>query len=219
MTGWLTALGPEGTALALLVLGHVLGDFAFQTDALARTKHRVRPLGTHGLIVLVVHLAVFLPLLTPRTGLLVVAVAVSHVLVDAVTARVRNRPGTSARLFLGDQLVHLLVLLGAWSLIGPHAWTDAPVVAALGGENSVPWIELTTGAVYLSAFVFAHEGGTPSSGASSRPTAPSPRTTISRRAPSSARWNGGSSSCWGWAGCGKRSGSSWRPSRSPGSRN
>jgi hypothetical protein len=159
MTGWLTALGPEGTALALLVLGHVLGDFAFQTDALARTKHRVRPLGTHGLIVLVVHLAVFLPLLTSRTGLLVVAVAVSHVLVDAVTARVRNRPGTSARLFLGDQLVHLLVLLGAWSLIGPHAWTDAPVVAALGGENSVPWIELTTGAVYLSAFVFAHEGG------------------------------------------------------------
>jgi len=43
MTGWLTALGPAGTALALLLLGHVLGDFVFQTDELARTKHRVGP--------------------------------------------------------------------------------------------------------------------------------------------------------------------------------
>lgn len=44
-------------------------------------------------------------------------------------------------------------------LIGPWTWTDAPVVAALGGVDSLPWIELTTGAVYLSAFVFAHDGG------------------------------------------------------------
>lgn len=43
MSGWLTTLGPEGTALALLLLGHVLGDFVFQTDALARNKHRWGP--------------------------------------------------------------------------------------------------------------------------------------------------------------------------------
>lgn len=61
MSGWLTALGPEGTALALLVLGHVLGDFTVQTDALAKNKHRFRTLVTHGLIVLVVHVVVFVP--------------------------------------------------------------------------------------------------------------------------------------------------------------
>lgn len=159
MSGWLTGLGPEGTALALLVLGHVLGDFVFQTDELAANKHRIGPLLTHGGIVLVVHLAAFVPLLTPRTALLVLAVGVSHLLFDAVSARIRNRRPSSAWLFLGDQAVHLLVLLGVWSLIDPSAWTEAPVVTALGGVDSLPWDEMTTGAVYVSAFAFAHEGG------------------------------------------------------------
>jgi F0F1-type ATP synthase membrane subunit c/vacuolar-type H+-ATPase subunit K len=33
------------------------------------------------------------------------------------------------------------------------------VVTALGGLDRLPWPELTTGAVYVAAFVFAHEGG------------------------------------------------------------
>lgn len=160
MSGWLTALGPEGTALALLLLGHVLGDFVFQTDAMARNKHRVGPLLSHGGIVLVVHVVTFVPLLTAQTALLVVFVGVFHLLVDAVSARIRHRGGTSAHhLFLGDQLAHLLVVLVGWSLIDATAWQVAPVVAALGGVGHLPWSEMTTGALYLSAFVFAHEGG------------------------------------------------------------
>ncbi|QLD88794.1 DUF3307 domain-containing protein [Natronomonas salina] len=160
MSGWLTALGPAGTALALLLLGHVLGDFVVQTDEIATNKHRVGPLLTHAGIVTLVHLVAFLPLLTPRTALLVAFVGGFHLLIDAVSARVRHRAASTApHLFLGDQLAHLLVLLGGWFLLAPSTWTAAPVVAALGDVGRLPWTELTTGAVYVSAFVFAHEGG------------------------------------------------------------
>ncbi|WP_435346067.1 DUF3307 domain-containing protein [Haloarchaeobius sp. HRN-SO-5] len=159
MNGWLTALGPEGTALALLLLGHVLGDFVFQTDELAKNKHRPGPLLSHSVIVLAVHGITFIPLLTRQTALIVGLIGVFHLLIDAVSARLRHRKPASAGLFLGDQLAHLLVILVGWSLMDPSAWTAAPVVNALGGVDRLPWSEITAGALYVSAFVFAHEGG------------------------------------------------------------
>ena len=160
MSGWLTALGPEGTALALLLLGHVLGDFVFQTDEMAKNKHRVGPLLSHIGIVIAVHALAFIPLLTPQTALIVVSVGVFHLLIDAVSARVRHQETAGApHLFLGDQVAHLLVILVGWSLMDPASWTVAPVVTALGGVDRLPWSGITTGALYLSAFVFAHEGG------------------------------------------------------------
>lgn len=159
MSGLLTTLGSEGTALALLLLGHVLGDFVFQTDELAENKHRLVPLLSHVGIVIVVHAVAFIPLLSRQTVLVVGFVGVFHLLIDAVSARVRRRETTSASLFLGDQMAHLLVILVGWSLMDSSAWTVAPVVTALGGVDRLPWSEMTTGALYVSAFVFAHEGG------------------------------------------------------------
>lgn len=159
MSGWLISLGPAGTAFALLLLGHILGDFAFQTDDLARNKHRLRPLLTHVGIVLVVHLVAFLPLLTAQSALIVLLIGVVHLPIDAVSARLRNHRGSSPHLFFADQLAHLLVILAGWMLLDPATWTAAPVVTALGGVDGLPWAESTTGAVYLAAFVFAHDGG------------------------------------------------------------
>lgn len=160
MTGLLPALGPSGTALALLVLGHVLADFVFQTDALAQAKYRVGPLLMHGLIVVVVHGLVFLPLLSPRTSVLVVAVGIGHLLIDAVTTRIRHRGTRSALVvFLGDQLAHLLVLFVGWGLMDPSAWAVSPVVTTLAGVTTLPWEEISTVAVYAAAFAFAHKGG------------------------------------------------------------
>ena len=160
MSGWLTGVGPAGTALALLLLGHVLGDFVFQPDAMAKHKHRVGPLLTHVGVVTVVHLLAFLPLLTLQTGMVVVAIGVAHLLIDTITSRLRHRSVMpEPHRFLGDQLAHLLVILVGWSLLDASAWTGAPVVTALGGMGRLPWDELTTGAVYVAAFAFAHVGG------------------------------------------------------------
>lgn len=159
MTGWLTNLGPEGTALALLILGHVLADFVFQTDETAKMKHRIGPLLSHSGIVLLVHMVAFIPLLTPQTALLVVFVGVVHLPIDAVSARLRHRKAPSAHLFLGDQLAHLLIIIGGWALMDASAWMASPVVTVLGGGDRLPWSEITAGAMYVSAFVFAHEGG------------------------------------------------------------
>lgn len=159
MTGWLTALGLDGTAFALLLLGHVIGDFLFQTDEMARNKHRLGPLLSHSVIVLVTHSVAFVPLLSLQTGLIVVAVGVSHFLIDAVSARKRDGGEPSAHLFLGDQMAHLLVLLGAWAFMTASSVTVTPIVTALGMDAGLPWTQMTTGAVYVSAFVFAHDGG------------------------------------------------------------
>lgn len=159
MNGWLTALGPEGTALALLILGHVLGDFIFQPDEVAMNKPRIGPLLSHGGIVLIVHGVVFVPLLTLQTALIIGFISVFHFLIDAITARVRNRVTSSGRLLVGDQFAHLLILLGGWTLIDPSVLTNAPVVTSLGGVTALPWSVITAGAVYVSAFAFAHEGG------------------------------------------------------------
>ncbi|MFW5950293.1 MAG: DUF3307 domain-containing protein [archaeon] len=159
MTGWLTALGPAGTALSLLFLGHVLGDFTFQTDALAKEKHRLGPLLSHVVIVTVVHAVAFSPLLTSQTLLLVGGIGVFHFFIDAVTARIRRRKAPSVGYFLGDQLAHLLVILIGWSVLDVSAWTVSPVVTAVSGVDQLPWSMLTTGAIYVSAFAFAQEGG------------------------------------------------------------
>jgi len=160
VTGWLTGLGPAGAGVALLVLGHVLGDFVFQTDELAAAKHRLVPLLAHAGIVVVVHAVALVPLLNRETVVVVGVVGASHFLVDAVSARVRRRRReSSAVVFLLDQAAHLLVVLGAWALVAPGAWTAGPAVAAVGVDGQIPWAAVTAGAVYVSAFAFAHEGG------------------------------------------------------------
>ncbi|WP_054582682.1 DUF3307 domain-containing protein [Halolamina pelagica] len=97
--------------------------------------------------------------MTAESALTVVAIGVVHLPIDAVSARLRRRTGSSARLFLADQVAHLLVILGAWTLVDPGAWTLTPILVGVGGLAELPWAQVTTGAVYLAAFVFAHDGG------------------------------------------------------------
>ncbi len=156
----LASMGPEGAALALLVLGHVLGDFALQTEAMVHNKHRPGPLLAHGAVVTVAQALALAPMLTPRTGGLVLAVGVSHVAVDGVKGRLHDDDErNSLALFVGDQLVHLLVLLVAWVAMTPAAWTASPAVVWVDGVSPRAWSQLASGAVYASAFVFAWHGG------------------------------------------------------------
>jgi hypothetical protein len=158
MSGLLTGMGPDGTALALLVLGHVLADFALQTDAMLANKHRPGGLLAHGGVVFLVQALALAPLLTPRTLGLVFGIALAHVVVDGVKARLREG-SASLSVFALDQAAHLFVLLVAWRLIDPAAWQASWLVAAADGIPFQAWSMLSTGAVYASAFVFAGHGG------------------------------------------------------------
>ncbi|PSG98080.1 hypothetical protein BRD56_02150 [Thermoplasmatales archaeon SW_10_69_26] len=159
MSGALAGMGPQGAALALLLLGHVLADFALQTDRMVAHKHRWGPLLAHGLVVTLVHLLVLAPMLTVSVAGLVLAIGLTHVLVDGVKARLGDPAEASLGLFAGDQLVHVLVLLVVWTQIPSQAWTGSPVVQALDGLPFQAWSLLATGSLYVSAFVFAGHGG------------------------------------------------------------
>lgn len=159
MSGLLTSMGGAGAALALLVLGHVLADFALQTKRMVENKAQWRPLLAHGTVVTVTQTLVLAPMLTLRTAALVLAIGVSHVAIDALKTRLSDSPQTSLTAFVADQLAHLIVLLAAWRAIPPTAWTASPIVTALAGVPTDTWSQVTVGAIYLSAFVFAWHGG------------------------------------------------------------
>jgi hypothetical protein len=101
----------EGQLVAVLLLsGHLLADFLVQTKGTAEGKHRPIRLMRHGLEVLVVHAVVMWPFW--RTELIVplVALALAHLMIDAVKA-LKSR-GVAG--FAIDQLMHLVVLVGLW---------------------------------------------------------------------------------------------------------
>jgi hypothetical protein len=100
--------------LAALLLAHVLADFVFQPDWMARGKRQVKPLALHGLIVLASAIA--------ATGSLdpgLVWLAALHIAVDALKARAKP----TLRLFLLDQAAHGLAL-ASLAQARPDIWAD-----------------------------------------------------------------------------------------------
>lgn len=158
MSGLLTGMGPRGTALALLVLGHALADFVLQSEWMVENKPSPGPLLAHGGVVLLAHAVALAPMLTPFTlGLVAIAAGV-HVLVDAAKAGLREDEDSLAW-FLGDQAAHLATLGVVWVTIPEAAWQASYLVDTVGGVTFQMWSGLTAGAVYVAAFAFAGHGG------------------------------------------------------------
>ncbi|MFN8177489.1 MAG: DUF3307 domain-containing protein [bacterium] len=131
---------PEASALAaLLVAGHALGDFVFQTHGMIRRKARASGLAAHGAVVAVCQLGALTPFLGTRTALAVLAIVVAHVAVDAVKVLVSRRSHSrELEVFALDQLAHLLVLAAAWAWLAPQVrfvdvWLAHPAALATVG--------------------------------------------------------------------------------------
>ncbi|MDO4804134.1 MAG: DUF3307 domain-containing protein [Lachnospiraceae bacterium] len=99
--------------LYFLSIGHVLGDFYFQTDRMARAKEkRFAGVVYHSLEYLVVMLAVSVPIMSPGAVLAAAALAVLHFLIDAGKFklvrmfRIRRRD----MVFIWDQVCHVLTI-------------------------------------------------------------------------------------------------------------
>lgn len=146
-----------GTGLALLILAHVLSDFAFQSNRMVREKDQPATLLRHGSIVLGVHALAWLPVLNVRVALGLVLLAGAHVALDHWKVGMTGRGGRRSAWFLIDQALHLASLYVLWSYFRSNApgpgwlshwtpqWYQAPEVA---------WL-----AVVVSAFVFLWIGG------------------------------------------------------------
>lgn len=104
--------------MELLIIGHLLGDFYFQTDKLANYKRRLRKyLVLHGLIYV---LAICL-MMTLATGKLckfiipVLLIGVSHLAVDFVKVEVEKKckmmDGKEWKFFFLDQIIHISIVI------------------------------------------------------------------------------------------------------------
>lgn len=90
----------------LLLTGHLLGDFVFQTDALIRQKVKPRGVALHTAIVGAITVLVLAPTLWSAVAALLI-VLVTHFVMDFIKARWL---GPQLWAFTLDQAVHLLVI-------------------------------------------------------------------------------------------------------------
>jgi len=96
-----------------LLLAHLLGDFVFQTDAVARWKSRsVLGVLVHGAII-TVSTMICIMWFGSDAWLVSVAIGVSHAAIDLVRCRVSHKGLSAGRelwLFIGDQALHLIAI-------------------------------------------------------------------------------------------------------------
>jgi len=99
------------TILIPLITGHILADFALQTDADVYQKDKMGVLAKHGLRV---GATSYVLLGIPGAWGLVLGVVVSHLLIDLW--KLRWERGTELWRFMVDQCVHILVIfLFSWA--------------------------------------------------------------------------------------------------------
>jgi len=151
----LTGMGREGALLALLLCGHVLGEFVFQTRRMAERKGEVRWLLFHVLELTGVHLLLVLPFLSLRTLPLVLIIGLSHLLVDHLRGLLDTRASRAPALFMLDQSLHLAMLLLVWA-VWPSLAEDPGCLYPLVEDR----LEAVTSiAVILTAYAFNWNGG------------------------------------------------------------
>lgn len=145
--------GSGGLLLILLVAGHLIGDFALQSQRMARGKHEGRYLIPHVALTLVAHLLLLAPLLTWGLVMAVGVVSMLHGLIDLLKAKRRSARRSSLSVFLIDQGAHLLTLFAAWGIV-VH-WVGLPEVR--WSEDAVE--SFTSVSVILGVFAFNATGG------------------------------------------------------------
>ncbi|HKY61156.1 MAG TPA: DUF3307 domain-containing protein [Gemmatimonadota bacterium] len=137
--------------LALLVAGHLLADFGFQTRRMTERKKEAGWLALHGLEVALVQAAVALPFLSWGAATLIAGLSVAHMTIDRLKASAARPSGLGP--FLADQAGHLLVLIVGWTVWTRLPGWPGPLQPAFPLE---PW---TLCAVIAAAFAFNGTGG------------------------------------------------------------
>lgn len=131
---------------ALLVLGHVLADFAFQTKQMVAGKHRIRPWLFHVGVVFAAQSLLLVPIL-PVTGVLVIAaLAITHGIIDWAKSSIQKRTNRQLWPFLADQALHAASLIIAWQALKKTPLNEWP--------SWWPNVDAAEPALVLAAFIF-----------------------------------------------------------------
>ncbi len=114
-----------------MLLAHLLGDFVFQPDFLARWKgHSIRGVLVHGMVVTLTLWFCSLPF-TPHWWPYALGIGVVHTLLDIARVKIGAvGPTLALILFLLDQIAHVLVILAG--LAGSGWLGPRPAETALG---------------------------------------------------------------------------------------
>jgi len=118
--------------IAAMIVAHLLGDYVFQTDGLARWKQRsLWGVMVHGAIVTLMIWLCSLPF-DPHWWPYALGLGMVHTLIDIVRARLGSiSPGVDLALFLADQAAHGLTIMLALALSG---WLTVRPAATLLGQ-------------------------------------------------------------------------------------
>lgn len=145
---------PSAALGVLLVAGHVLADFLFQTREGAEAKRRGTGFARHGTVVFVTQAALVVPLWSRAVALAVAAVTLAHVAIDWGKARYlwpRTGPLTA---FTLDQAAHLLAVGGVWA--ATVGWAPPAALPGVGGSTLGT---IAAAALFAAAFAFNGAGG------------------------------------------------------------
>jgi hypothetical protein len=148
---------PASVLLAGLFAGHILADFLAQTHAMAeRKRERAQAMLLHGLVTLGVQLACVLPFWNAAVIAGVFAIALFHLAVDMLRARIDPRWKQPLPSLLLDQSLHAAGILACW------AWLTSQGAPARGWiEFDAAWMPFAARLLLLAAgFTFNAKGGT-----------------------------------------------------------
>jgi hypothetical protein len=121
----------SATLAALLLAGHMLGDFVFQTRWMIERKRRAGGLLAHAVVLALCHFVCLIPFLGGPVAAATLVIAVFHVAVDGLKAQLSHRlPGRILEWFTLDQALHLASLVAAWLVLLPRAGLIDPFAAA-----------------------------------------------------------------------------------------
>ncbi|HHU52004.1 MAG TPA: DUF3307 domain-containing protein [Firmicutes bacterium] len=105
-------------SLFLLILGHIVADFLFQTHRICAEKSAFRCRGfvKHLLIVFLTYVVLFLPYFSLELLLALLLFSLLHILVDLIKNLFTAEERTDLPLFLLDQGVHLVLIYIFWGV-------------------------------------------------------------------------------------------------------
>jgi len=139
----------------LLLSGHILSDFLFQTASIARNKGRsAGALLQHGLWTFIVHAALLFPFWKGPVLLWLIGLSLVHIAIDWLKPRIHSNEGRTLAGFFLDQAFHLVTLVAL-------SWVVTARGDAVSASLPAGKLDLYVRAMLIAAgFAFNAKGGT-----------------------------------------------------------